>query len=307
MTETVAFPLPGSVVVGVDGSPGSERALAWAVEDAHAEGRALTVLHSGAQSVLRNTVLLDGQGIDHTELYRELRLADIALLERAVAAATETYPDLRVEAVLVETDIRTALVDASRHAHLVVVGSRGRGTVASVLLGSVSRYVAAHALCPVVVSREPWDEDARDLPHGVRGVVVGVDWTAGSTQVAEYAFRLASVRGLPVTVVHALWHVPSEWAERPLVTVGDIEGLGPLLAETVGGLREKYPDVPVYFELRRGLADEVLARAAGRGSIVVVGRPPHDLLTKLLEGTTAIAVVEQSRGTVVVVPEPVRQ
>jgi nucleotide-binding universal stress UspA family protein len=297
MTDTSReTPRQGSIVVGIDGSEGAARALSWAVEQARAENRPLTLLHSGGESLLRTTLMLDAD-VDHVALFDRLRTADLALLTRSAAAVTEADPDLAVDVVLVETDARTALVDASRRAHLVVLGSRGRGRVASMVLGSVSRYVAAHAACPVVVCRGP---AGGGRP---RRVVVGAAWTASSVPVTEFAFHQASVYGVPLTVLHALWLVPESLAERPLVTVDDTEGVGAMLAESVAGLREKYPDVTVLFELRRGLADDCLVRWTPEDALLVVGRPTHDLVTKVLEGTTALSVVERSLGVVAVVPE----
>jgi nucleotide-binding universal stress UspA family protein len=164
------------------------------------------------------------------------------------------------------------------------------------LLGSVSRYVAAHAVCPVVVCRGP---AGGERP---RRVVVGADWTPESVPVTEFAFHQASSYRVPLTVMHALWHVPPSLAERPLVAVDDTEGLGAMLAESVAGMREKYPDVTVLFELRRGMADDCLVNATPENALLVVGRPPHDLVTRVLDGVTAISVVERARGVVAVVP-----
>jgi nucleotide-binding universal stress UspA family protein len=298
MTDTsMTTPRQGSIVVGIDGSEGSARALSWGVEQARLENRPLTLLHSGGESLLRATLRLDADGIDHEALYDRLRTADLALMKRSAAAVTAAHPRLEVEVILVGTDPRTALVDASHRAHLVVLGSRGHGRVARMLLGSVSRYVAAHAVCPVVVCRGP-------LGSGrPRRVVVGADWTPSSVPVTEFAFRQASNYGVPLTVVHALWLVPVSLAERPLVSVDDKEGLGAMLSESVAGLREKYPDVTVLFELRRGMADDCLVQATPEDALLVVGRPEHDLVTKVLEGTTALSVVERSSGVVAVVPE----
>jgi nucleotide-binding universal stress UspA family protein len=298
MTDTSrTTPRPGSIVVGVDGSEGSARALSWAVEQALAEDRRLTLLHSGGESLLRATLPLDVDGRDHEALYDRLRAADLDLMKRSAAAVTAAAPGLEVEVVLVGTDARTALVDASQQAHLLVLGSRGRGRVASMVLGSVSRYVAAHSSCPVVVCRGPAGSGRP------RRVTVGADWTPSSIPVTEFAFHQASIYGVPLTVMHALWLVPESLAERPLATVDDTGGLGVMLAESVAGLREKYPDVTVLFELRRGLPDDCLVRATPDDALLVVGRPVHDLVTKVLEGQTALSVVERSRGVVAVVPE----
>jgi nucleotide-binding universal stress UspA family protein len=298
MTETDrTTPRPGSIVVGVDGSDGAARALSWAVEQARAENRPLTLLHSGGESLLRATLLLEAGGVDHEALFDRLRAADVALMKRSAAQVTAANPRLLVDVMIVGTDARTALVEASHRAHMVVLGSRGRGPVASVLLGSVSRHVAMHASCPVVVCRGP---AGGGRP---RRVVVGSDWTTSSTKVKEFAFRLAADHSVPLTVLHAMWLVPEALAERPLVSVDDTEGLGAMLAESVAGMREKYPDVTVLFELRRGLPDDCLVRATPDDALLVVGRPHHDLVSRVMDGATALSVVERARCVVAVVPE----
>lgn len=290
-------PRPGSIVVGIDGSEGAARALSWAVEQARVDNRPLTLLHSGGESLLRNTLLLEAGGIDHEALFERLRAAEVELMKRSAAEVTATSPRQVVDVMIVGTDVRTALVEASHRAHMVVLGSRGRGPVASVLLGSVSRHVVAHATCPVMVCRGP----ARG--GRPRRVVVGSDWTTSSTQVVEFAFRMAAEHGVPLTVMHAMWLVPESLAERPLTSVDDTQGLGAMVAESVAGMREKYPDVTVLFELRRGLPDDCLVRATPEDALLVVGRPHHDYLSRVLDGVTALSVVERARCVVVVVPE----
>ncbi len=287
----------GSVVVGLDGSEGAAKALAWAVGQAESEHRPLVIVSCGGQSRMRTAGLQGIDGRELADLAARVRQSELVLLHGAAADVRTEHPALDVDTVLVDSDPRTALVDASRTAHLVVVGSRGHGPVTSVLLGSVSRYVAEHAQCPVVVVRD----QAGQAPR--RGVVVGVDWTPGSVPVAEFAFAQASVRGVPLTVMHAMWSAPTALTDRPLTRVDDDGGLGALLGQTVAGLREKYPEVPVHFELRRGLADDCLTELAPRAELVVVGRPPHHVLGRILDGSTALSLVEHARGVVAVVPE----
>lgn len=268
--------LLGSVVVGVDGSDHAERAVRWAVEQASLEHRRLTVVAVG-----------DSAG----------HLAD-----DAVAAAQLLQPDLSVTGSAASGDPRQVLIDLSAHAHLLVVGSRGRGALRSMLLGSVSAAVSAHATCPVIVCRPT------TVDHTGTGVIVGADATPESLPVIEFAYRQASLRDLPLTVLHCFWDAAAavaqyreargEQADAP-----ELEDLRALLSESVAGLGEKYPDVPVNLTLKHGLVDEALSPSRGGWDMIVVGRHPMTSLTRVLTGSIATSVVERAHTSVAVVPE----
>lgn len=270
---------PGSIVVAVDGSVHAERAVRWASAHARLERCPLVAV----------AVSDEGQ----------------ALTERAVGLAREVHPTLEVRAVTKHGDPRSVLLDLSSSARLLVLGSRGRGMLRSILLGSVSSAVSAHAACPVVVCR-PLDEGQRS-----HGVVVGADGTAESLPVIEFAYRYASLHELPLTVLHCFWDVvvavANYRAERgEQVDAPELEDLRALLAESVSGLGEQYPDVSVRMELEHGLVDEALGRRDRAWDLVVVGRHPMTTRDRVLNGSIATAVVERSRSPVAVVPEGAR-
>ena len=148
----------GTVVVGVDGSTSAGHALDWAIDQAAAEKRPLTLVC--AEASLDDP---DGQ----------------ATLEEARAQVSRKAPELDVHQLLIVADPREVLLQLSRQAALVVVGSRGRGPVLSLLLGSVGVAVSRHASCPVVVVRP-------GNPGLVRhGVLVGVDAGESSGQCSS--------------------------------------------------------------------------------------------------------------------------
>lgn len=286
----------GSIIVGVDGSDHAERAVLWAAEQAALETRRLVVLH--ADQVLTRTTTLPTASADPAELRRQVVVGMDAIVDEACAFATSRWPHLDIQALVVQTDPRQALVDASRHARLIVVGSRGRGVVRSMFLGSVSANVTRHAECPVVVIRPDHANATRS------GVLVGADGTPESQPVVEFAFRQASLRGQPLTIMHTFFDAAAAVAEyRGEVYEGPGAEMRLLLAESVAGLAEKYSDVPVTRAFAHGLVDECLVNTPGEWAMVVIGRHPTNSLTRVLSGSVAITVLERSKGVVAMVPE----
>lgn len=139
-----------NVVVGVDGSEGSRRAMAWAAAEAREHQARLTVLT--AWSRVPAPV---GPGYGSLRGYAEADFGELAEheLDESVRAVLGEYADLVVERRVVEGHAAQQIVEASSGADLAVVGHRGHGGFAGMLLGSVSQHVAAHAHCPVVIVR----------------------------------------------------------------------------------------------------------------------------------------------------------
>lgn len=272
----------GSIVVGYDASAHADRALAWAADQANLEHRTLVVVKAAPEDDARTAIVL-GSGVLPVPATELLRYAqDVA--DRGVGLAHARHPDLDVVARAVLADPRHELAGLSGSAAMVVVGSRGHGAVASGLLGSVGAHLARHAECAVAVCR-PGNPG---LVHD--GVAVAADATAGSHPVLEQAFRQASLRSLPLTVVHCV-------SDDDLV-----EDARRTLAETVAGFGEKFPDVSVTIHLSAGSVGAALRRDRP-WHLVVVGRHPLDSVTRRFSHVTATEVLEHSDATVVVVPQ----
>ncbi|WNB86955.1 universal stress protein [Cellulomonas sp. ATA003] len=141
----------GPVVVGVDGSPANLPAVDHALAAAAAREVPLHVLYARRASTAAADPEVGGADTGTAD--------DTAAVGRRVAAWVShrraSHPDVPVEPVVVVGDPRQALIDASQHAGLLVVGSRGRGGFTGMLLGSVSQAVLRHAACPVVVVPPP--------------------------------------------------------------------------------------------------------------------------------------------------------
>ncbi len=136
----------GEIVVGVDDSPECEPALAYAFEQAKLRGARLRVVH-GWQLPVHAYVPGVTYDLD------EIRAARRQVVRDRVAIFAQDYPQVTVVEDAPQAHPVQALTEASERADLVVVGSHGRGTLGSALLGSVSRGTLHHAACPVAVVR----------------------------------------------------------------------------------------------------------------------------------------------------------
>lgn len=138
----------GPMVVGADGSPGSRAALAFAFARAGELGVPVRAVHAYTTSVA-----VPSYSLAPDDVVTQLTESARQTLDDALAPWTERYPDVTVIRRLVDDIPSVALVDESEGSGLLVVGSRGHGGFAGMLLGSVSRHALRHATCPVAVVR----------------------------------------------------------------------------------------------------------------------------------------------------------
>ncbi|HUK73099.1 MAG TPA: universal stress protein [Streptosporangiaceae bacterium] len=138
------------IVVGIDGSPQSKAALSWAIDEARLRGRGLRVIHVFP-------ALISIASTPTTEYLPQVEKEQAAMFEQALAAAPP-MDDLDVERLLIGGNPSEELVNASRGANLLVLGSHGVGSFRGMLLGSVSIHCVQQAHCPVVVVRHPHDD-----------------------------------------------------------------------------------------------------------------------------------------------------
>ena len=139
-----------TVVVGVDGSEGSRRALRWAAAEAAARGDALELVHVWEPPQAYAPMGLGAYPVDPEPIQQAAQ----EQLDGLVAEARDLAPGVEVRGSLVGGAPAQALLEAARTADLLVVGSRGMGGFRSLLLGSVSQQVTHHAPCPVVIVPE---------------------------------------------------------------------------------------------------------------------------------------------------------
>jgi nucleotide-binding universal stress UspA family protein len=159
--------MAGRVIVGVDGSPASRKALRWAAEDAERRGAELQVVHVHEPKLVYNPYEVSYATTSNPRAVERLAAEERRWREHqrltcpaggggaARRAARRAAPELRQGLIdrIVREGARPArlLLEAARAADLLVVGARGRGGFVGLLLGSVSQQVVQHATCPVVV------------------------------------------------------------------------------------------------------------------------------------------------------------
>lgn len=281
----------GSVVVGTDGSPGGDAAVAWAADYADSRRRVL-LLVNGAGDPRWLPKLIDSHAAR-----QELRIRARRITDHSLGLVRRLAPGLDVEVTTPLSDPRNALIDLSARASLVAVGTRGRGRVRSLLLGSVSGAVATHASCPVAVVRSPSDRDEQR-----RGpVVVGVDGTATSRGALDFAFDLASTEGRALEAVHS-WVPDAELLrttayDEALVEQDEHERA---LHVALAGYSDKYPDVTVHRHLPRSRPLTTLITLSEAASVVVVGARHHPGPSGMFN-SVSWAVAERAHCSVVVV------
>jgi nucleotide-binding universal stress UspA family protein len=141
-----------TIVVGVDNSAGAKAAIAFAHQEARLRGSTLRAVHAWQFGYVGYTGFEGAVPAMGGDIH-ELRAAAAAALDATVREAIPDVSDVKIEQRVVEGTPAAALVDESHNADLLVVGSRGHGGFASLLLGSVSQQCAHHAACPVVIVR----------------------------------------------------------------------------------------------------------------------------------------------------------
>ncbi len=139
-------PASGRIVVGIDGSPSSLDALDWAARQADLTGCSLEIVMTWLWPSSYGWAVPIPTDFDPEEDVRRS-------LETAVDRVRARYPNLRIDPRVVSGHPAPILVEASKGADLLVVGSRGHGEFVGMLIGSVSEFCATNGHCPVLVHR----------------------------------------------------------------------------------------------------------------------------------------------------------
>ncbi|MGW4717780.1 universal stress protein [Nocardia sp. NPDC004260] len=275
----------GPIVVGVDGSAGSAAAVAWGAQAAAQHRAPLCLVH------VLDPVADYGPGVtepltstDYARLEGHGRWVLDTATEEALIAVRALH-DIEITTELVYEPVGPALLDRTRGARMMVVGTRERGTVRRALLGSVSAALARRARCPLVVVREgaPLSPEARK-----QLIVVGVDGTEVSEPAIEAALHEASARDVPLLALH-VWtgvELPSASAELAADTEKQI-----VLAESLAGWQERFPDVEIRREIVTDRPERCLLERSEGAQLLVVGSRGRGGFAGMLLGSTSQALL----------------
>ncbi|KUO06357.1 universal stress protein [Streptomyces caeruleatus] len=287
------------VVVGVDGSDSSLLAVDWAVDEAARHGLPVRLLYASLWERYEG-----GRPSLSTD-----RPAEEVMTQHIIASCTERArlrnPEVKASGEVLPDDAVSVLLGAGHEAFALVTGSRGRGEVSGLLLGSVSLSVAARAVCPVIVVRG----SERNLRGSFGRVVVGVGDSTDGEGAVRFAAREAKARGCALTAVRA-WRSPAhEHVEHPLIA-DDASGaheeqasdrLADALRETV----REHPEVEVHRRPVEGPAHRVLLKSSSDADLIVVGALRRHGHFGLQLGRVAHALLHHSECPVAVIPRQV--
>ncbi|MEU5281172.1 universal stress protein [Streptomyces asoensis] len=286
------------IVVGVDGSGSSLRAVDWAANEAALRGVPLRLVYASLWERYEGESLAEDVG----KPSEQVRAEDI--VRTAARRAGLREPGVPVSTAVLPEEPEYALVREGRTACALVLGTRGRSGVVELLLGSVSLAVAGHADCPVIVVRGASDNRVRAGTGG--RVVVGVGDQGAESAALRFAVREAALRRATLEAVRA-WRCPAhESTDHPLLA-GEPARLHEQQAADV--LEQALKGLPADVDLRRdtveGPARRVLLNASHGADLLVVGARRHRGHRGLQLGRVAHAVLHHSACAVAVVPEPV--
>ncbi|WP_062992226.1 universal stress protein [Nocardia anaemiae] len=282
------------ILAAVDGSANSYQAVAWAAAEAALHHRRLHLLTSvGIQMGYGPGVLLTETDTEWLRSEGERILTEATRLARTAAPGD----DLAITTEVTFNLIIPTLIERSAHAHLLVVGSRGSGALQRGLLGSVSTAATHHAHCPVAVIH---GIAALDPVSATQPVLVGVDGTENSAPAIELAFEEASHRKVDLIALHA-WSDTSA-VDLPMVNWETARGSAEaVLAESLAGWAERYPDVKVHRIVVVDRPVRALLDESANAQLVVVGCRGRGGFTSMVLGSTSNGLLHSVEVPMIVV------
>jgi nucleotide-binding universal stress UspA family protein len=266
------------IVVGINGSAGSEAALAWALQRASRYKLPVIALYA-----------VDDRWMSPDFQYHELvRESGMELLQQVQASARAQAPGVEVETRLRHGSAGAALREASREASMLVVGAHDRHWLDGGPMTDRALQVVSGSDSPVAVI-PPTPGTAS------HGVVVGVDGSEESLQAVSFAAAEADREGDELTVVLA-FRSPARWVENELPASGLAETIVEedrvVLAESVAGLGDRYPDLVINRRLETDTEPaKALVGTAREARLLVIGSRGRGAFSRLVLGSTAHAVL----------------
>lgn len=266
------------IIIGVDGSEQSRKALEWGLKRATERDASVELLHVADDSFLSESVafLSEAQRASEEMLEAEREYArTLGFTGKVIGTAIVGHPIVEVE-------------KASERADLLVLGAHEGSKWAGSFFGTRAVKIAAVAHCPVAVI--PLDE-----PSGDKGVVVGIDGSEAAKKAIAYAAEEASRRRVPLTAVYA-WMPPLTpgleylWSEE--LVESQRAAAEEAIAIGVAGLSQRYPDLQVNREIIQAAPVAALVQVAEEADLLVVGSRGRGALSRLLLGSVSHGVIQ---------------
>lgn len=297
MTYTAGAP----VTVGVDGSPASLKAVAWAAGEANRHGRSLNLVYANSWPAYTYAMWPSWGPSDG----RDGRVAGHEVLLDAANRAALAEPATLVTTEIIDGGPASVLLGRAEGSALLVVGRSGVGGFVELLIGSVAAQAVTYARCPVaVIPATASAVDSGGADTSAPGIVLGVDGSQACQAAIAYAFAEASMRGLPVTAVRS-WYWPSDdpaiVEPFPPLAEDHLAEQQRLLSEALVGWSEKYPDVTVRHLVTHHRPARALLDAARGADVLVVGARGNGGFEALLLGSVGETVIRHATCPVVVV------
>jgi len=287
------------IVVGTDGSAESTRAVEWAAKEATLRKAPLRIVSTA--ELLPRMAGPAGFG-DTGKVASIIKEGAVRALDAAAGRAAALAPEVYIDTDLLTGPAAISVCDCGSGAQLLVVGSRGAGPFTAMVLGSVSRYTAIHAACPVVVVRE-------ETMAVHRQIIVGIRHVNDCDAALAFAFEEAGLHKASLLAVHAS-QAPYTSYPYPPVPFSPVAAVNPAelaraeeaqsvaaLEELLSGWRAKYPDVVANQDVVHGHPGRVLAGLSARADLVVLGRHGTNGVARV-----AHAVLSHAHGPVATVP-----
>ena len=279
-----------AVVVAIDDEDPDMLLLGWAAAEAAFRGTRLVICHvcewqSGEQAPRP----MDEDGAP------DLRLGPERVVGAALDAVRAAYPDVRVSGAIGTGSPVRGLRTVAGEAAMIVVGARGIAGFAGLLMGSVSGQVAEHASCPVAVVR-PVGGSATDI-------VVGIDSSPESARALELGLTEGRRTGGTLIALHAYRYPPvaAAYAPNPSYNANSHRELAErTLADALGDVEDRNPDVKIERRIEHGSAAGVLVAAADGAAALVVGARGMGGFTGLIAGSVSQQVLRHAHCPVLV-------
>ncbi|WP_316783619.1 universal stress protein [Streptomyces sasae] len=300
-----------AITVGLDGSPESLAAADWAAREAAQRDVSLCLVHADDPP---RPMYVPYAGFPALDVLDVQRTWAADLLREAETRIAGRHPGLRITSRLVQEQAVPALLTAAEDGELLVLGSRGLGTLPGFIVGSVALALVARAERPVVLVRAGERAEDEHLPDATgagsittpnRDIVLGLDVENPDDAVIEFAFETARRRVAGLRVVHG-WTQAASYGYGAALDAGLnlelAEEIRKGLVDVLRPWQDKFPSVEVSAQTVVGGAGRHLVHASRDAALVVVGRKRRQASVGGRIGPVTHAVLQHASAPVAVVP-----